>query len=481
MKKTFLLGAALFAAIFSQAQWEPDVRLTNDPAGSLTTWANSVHAIATSGDTVHVVWYDNRDGNFEIYYKRSVDSGLTWGADTRLTNDPAVSAKPSITVSGSLVHVAWYDNRDSDQEIYYKRSIDGGNSWGPDTRISYHVGYSWHPTIAISSEGLLLAWYEYTSPLYDIFYKRSTDNGSNWGLESQLTNHGKAAWESIFANGPVIHVAWYDQRDGNREIYYKRSTDGGITWGADTRLTNDPATSWLPCISVSDSVVHVGWADNRDGGYWIYYKRSIDGGITWGADTKLSSSSGDIQGPSLAVSGSAVHMVWNDDRDGNLEIYYKKSDDAGLSWEMDTRLTNAAGDSEYPSVSISGPMVHVVWTDLRDGNEEIYYKRNPTGGFPVGIENDKINNSAQQIIIYPNPASTHIHIKFNNEVNQPAGNKDEKNILSIRNIIGVELLSKQIKTGESDVDVSNLQNGLYFVGISKSNNQSLNTKLIIQK
>ncbi|TRZ71205.1 MAG: T9SS C-terminal target domain-containing protein, partial [Bacteroidetes bacterium] len=62
-----------------------------------------------------------------------------------------------------------------------------------------------------------------------------------------------------------------------------------------------------------------------------------------------------------------------------------------------------------------------------------------------------------------------------------AGNKDEKNILSIRNIIGVELLSKQIKTGESDVDVSNLQNGLYFVGISKSNNQSLNTKLIIQK
>ena len=286
MKKIFLFTAALFTANLVNAQWQPDVRLTNDPASSVTTWDNGVHAIATSGDTVHIVWYDNRDGNDEIYYKRSIDGGLTWGTDTRLTNDPAVSWYPSITVTGSYVHVTWCDNRDADQEIYYKRSTDGGNSWGPDTRISYHVGYSWHPTIAISSDGLLLAWYEYTSPFLDIYYKRSTDGGSTWGSESQLTNSGKADDESIFATGSIIHVAWYDQRDGNREIYYKRSTDGGLTWGADTRLTNDPANSVYVCISANDSIVHIGWADNRDGEYWIYYKRSIDGGITWGGRYK---------------------------------------------------------------------------------------------------------------------------------------------------------------------------------------------------
>jgi hypothetical protein len=139
------------------------------------------------------------------------------------------------------------------------------------------------------------------------------------------------------------------------------------------------------------------------------------------------------------------------------------------------------GDSEYPGVAVSGPVIHVVWFDLRDGNEEIYYKRNPTGGFPVGIDNDLAGTSGKQISVYPNPASTQIHINFNTEVNQSAGNKDEKNTLTIRNIIGVELLSKQIQNGESMIDVSNLENGFYFVSVKTNKSQVNGTKLIIAK
>ena len=85
MKKLFLFAALMFAANLSQAQWQPDLRLTNDPAYSFPANSNS-RVIATSGDSVHVVWSDNRDGHPEIYYKRSIDGGISWGADTRLTN-----------------------------------------------------------------------------------------------------------------------------------------------------------------------------------------------------------------------------------------------------------------------------------------------------------------------------------------------------------------------------------------------------------
>jgi len=55
------------------------------------------------------------------------------------------------------------------------------------------------------------------------------------------------------------------------------SLNAGLNWGTDTRLTNNPATSWFPSVSVSGASVHVVWQDNRDGNYEIYYKRNPTG------------------------------------------------------------------------------------------------------------------------------------------------------------------------------------------------------------
>ena len=92
------------------AQWQTDLRLTNDPALSSTSF-NNAWCVAASGDSVHVVWYDNRDGNNEIYYRRSIDAGISWESETRLTNNSATSELPSIAVLGSVVYVVWFDFR----------------------------------------------------------------------------------------------------------------------------------------------------------------------------------------------------------------------------------------------------------------------------------------------------------------------------------------------------------------------------------
>ena len=85
MKKYFLSLTLFLSAAISYAQWQPDVRLTNDLSESRTISSNA-WSIASSGSTVHVVWYDDRFGHYEIYYKRSTDSGANWGPATRLTN-----------------------------------------------------------------------------------------------------------------------------------------------------------------------------------------------------------------------------------------------------------------------------------------------------------------------------------------------------------------------------------------------------------
>ena len=395
--KTILFVLLVFISAKTNGQWQADTRLSDLPSQSITS-INNAWCVAASGNVVHVIWSDYRDGGTgEIYYKHSTDGGISWGADTRLTNDPAFSSYPSVAISGSVVHVIWLDTRDVTGGIYYKRSADDGITWGADTRlIPNNLGVSGAPSVAVSGSAVHLVWVDSRDANSEIYYKNSTDGGISWGTDTRLTNDpGRSVYPSVAVSGLDVHVAWIDDHNvtSNFEIYYKHSTDGGVTWGADTRLTNDPAASVDPSISVSGSFVHVVWRDLRDMNNEIYYKRSTDGGVTWGADTRLTNNVAISESPSVTVSGSIVHLIWDDGIDGNPEIYYKRSTDGGVSWGADTRLTNNPASLSYPSVAVSGSTVHIVWSDQRDGHFEVYYNRNPSSNIPLPVRDLKLAGS----------------------------------------------------------------------------------------
>jgi len=159
------------------------------------------------------------------------------------------------------------------------------------------------------------------------------------------------------------------------------------------RLTNSSPVSEWASVAAAGERIHVVWSDTRDGGTnEIYYKCSTDNGATWpvspGGDTRLTSPDSEPSYfPSIAVAGANVHVVWCDGRDGTSgdEVYYKCSSDGGTTWSSDTRLSaNDNLQSRHPSIAVADPGLHVAWYDNRDGNNEVYYKRNPTGN--VGIE-----------------------------------------------------------------------------------------------
>jgi hypothetical protein len=308
---------------------------------------------------VHAVWFDYRDSNYEIYYKRSTDGGTNWEADKRLTNDAAFSLYPSIAVSGSFVHVVWQEKRDGNDEIYYKNSNDGGVNWNIDKRLTNDTNGSYSPSIAVS--------------------------------------------------GSFVHIVWYDLRGGGKtyRIYYKRSIDKGSAWEADLHL-NSSTGAYMPSIEASDSFVFIVWSLGSI--YPYYFKSSKNGGASWTSESILSPNNSRYS--SVAVSGKYVHVVWEDNRSGNFDIYYKCSINGGISWGIDTLLSdNMATASEYPSIALSGSVVHIVWKDKRDGpNGEIYYKRNPTGNLVSGVDDLKITQSI--LNVYPNPFSGYANIEF---------------------------------------------------------------------
>lgn len=389
MKIVFFIVFISFSAFYSRAQFQPDVRLTNDTGESITS-PNNARCVAASNDTVHVVWRDNRFGNREIFYKRSLDGGATWGEDVRLTFNAAPSEDPCVAVSGSAIHVVWSDIRDGNWEVYYKRSVDGGTSWGADTRLTIDANESVSPSVAVSGITVHIVWQDTRDANDEIYYKRSSDGGVTWSADTRLTNTETASEiPCIAASGQRVFIAWEEETsgEGTYEIYHRGSADGGSTWGAATRLTWDDAESLAPCIAAFGNSVHVAWYDDRDGYEEIYYIRSTDGGISWGAETRLTVTDNTSYRPSICTDGQNVHTTWVDDRDGNNEIYYKKSSDNGNSWQPEEKLTNNPAPSWRSSIALAGTAVHVVWEDTRDGNYEIYYKQDPTGSV-MGIPGD---------------------------------------------------------------------------------------------
>jgi Secretion system C-terminal sorting domain len=247
------------------------------------------------------------------------------------------------------------------------------------------------------------------------------------------------------------------------EVYFKRSPDEGISWDADLRLTNSPTIlKNYPKVSISGTIVNIVWEDPT-GGHDIYYKRSPNSGNTWGADIQFTNSSGISTNASLSASDQNVHIVWADTRDSNSEIYYKRSTNGGVSWGTDTRLTNNVFGSGRPCVSVSGSVVNVVWEDNRDSvnASEIYYKRNPTGN-PIGIINIStgIPSSFSLGQNYPNPFNPTTVIRF-------SLSGVSNTLLKVCDVTGKEvetLVNERLQAGtyESTFDGSRLASGVYF-------------------
>jgi hypothetical protein len=159
-----------------------------------------------------------------------------------------------------------------------------------------------------------------------------------WLADARLTNASNNSFtaydRSISAAGDILHVAWIDYRDGNSEIYYKASGDGGVSWSPDARVTNNSAISEYPSIWVSGPDVHLVWSDERNGNTEIYYKRSVNGGFSWSGDIRLTNNSSvkrTFSNPWQDKFASCVGRL----RDGNNEIYYKASADGGITWSPD--------------------------------------------------------------------------------------------------------------------------------------------------
>jgi hypothetical protein len=356
----------------ARADWTTAKRLTWNDGVSY-----SPEIALDSSSHLHVVWYDDTPGHYEIYYKKSTDGGTTWTAAKRITWSSGDSKYPAMAIDLSdRLHVVWTEDTIGGSEIYNKRSSDGGATWTAKQRLTWAGITSEWPDIAVDPSGLIhLVWQDSTG---EIYYSRSPD-GTNWMLAKRITwTPGSSHYPDLAIDSSgQLHVVWEDNTPGeyNYEVYYRKSTNSGTTWSKARRLSWMENGSHSPDIAVDPSGnLHLVWYDENPSLYDIYYKNSTDSGASWTAAKRLTSDLGWSAYPCLAgdVSGQ-LHLVW-EDSEGDLS--YRKSTNSGTSWSTIQRLTWTSGSSWDPiMIADSSGNLHLVWSDNTPLNREIYYKK----------------------------------------------------------------------------------------------------------
>jgi len=201
------------------------------------------------------------------------------------------------------------------------------------------------------------------------------------------------------------------------------------------------------------------FVDTRTGENALYYTKLDNTGNTLIEDTLLTYNL--TNGYWMAMDDvDNVQITWVDDRDGNDEIYYAKLDNNGSKLVNDTRLTNDNANSWWPRIEVDGnESIHIIWDDNRDGNREIYYKK---GAITTGIAANQNNNPTEYFIgqNYPNPFNPTTTINYQiPELSYVT--------LKVYDVLGSEvttLVNEEKSTGSYEVEfnASTLPSGIYF-------------------
>jgi large repetitive protein len=216
-------------------------------------------AVSSSGNDVYVVWQGlSKNGNQDIFLRKSTDYGSSFGKAENISNDPGGSGNPEVEIVGNSTHVAWEGTTPGNNFIFYTTSDDGSGYDSPQ-KLSSNIGISYKPEIIVKD-----------SPSSDSFtYKVTDEKGAQSNVatvdvnidtidQSKLEDDAKSV--SVDSNQEIDITLKAKDKD-NDTLQYEI-----VTPPSDGTLDNfDPNSGTVTYVPDNDNEVDISWHNYNNG------------------------------------------------------------------------------------------------------------------------------------------------------------------------------------------------------------------------
>jgi hypothetical protein len=378
------------------------------------TVTNEFVPICPPDPKMNVVWEGIIDGSIDqdILYGSNADCFAT-PVDVSRNSEPSLN--PRIASIGDNIFVTWQEQGFTalDDEVFFARSIDGGQTFNEPMNISKSPtvgldGDSDSPDIAAFGSNVYIVWEESSDEVSggrQVFLSKSTDAGVSFTEPRRITGS-----EQFFESGtePSIEV----DEDGNVYVAYDtlsarftpiqnnvaimKSTDEAENFADPIRLNNDPPVFLAGSSRIATSLddVDVAWQESSGPAFQeIFFAMSSDEGMTFGTPINVSDSAEQSTlRPDIAALGDNVYVTWTEGTIGNREIFISQSNDGGQTFTEPLSVTQNA-DFIQPAIDVNEDGIFIVYWGRSSifEEQEVFLQQSTDGNVftdPVNISND---------------------------------------------------------------------------------------------
>ncbi len=349
----------------------------------------------------HIVWQDDRNGNWDIYYLKVDTEGFKLLNDTRITTYPGNDTNPDMVSNNNTVYVVWQREINSHWAIYFARltyteeDIDLEIPPKPLVEGDFNAT---EPRIAMDSRGYLhLVWQDDRNGNWDIYYDIFNRDGkpmiSAKDISQDESNSTRP--EIVVDNSNNAHVLWIDERSvPGYSVLYRKISSFGSSLGPVKKISVVSPKSTIHAVFYDDAL-YVSFSCSREMlAYEVIFTKLNEAGDTIIDDKNLTPLDGkNSMNPQIFVKDSSLFLLW-DDVDRGI-VRFSTFD---LKGNRRGELINLSEEASFePSMAINSRSIGVVWVKKIEGKSFLYFR---SGEFPnLKVESFELHSSMENLTI----------------------------------------------------------------------------------